>query len=71
MPGQLPTEGEAGVPISKDYHAIKQLALKKISRLVGEEVVMRARNNGLMTWKVIASHESPDVIPEKHHREWT
>jgi len=25
---------------------------------------MKTRNNGSMTWKVIASHEPPDVIPE-------
>ncbi len=68
MPGQLPTEGEAEVRTSKDYHAIKQLALEKISSLVGEDVVIRTRNNRSMTWKVIASHEPPDVIPEKDHR---
>jgi hypothetical protein len=31
-------------------------------------VVIRTRNNGSMTWKVIASHEPPDDIPEKDHR---
>jgi hypothetical protein len=62
MLGQLPTEAEA--PLSKDYHAIKKAAVEKIQQLVGEEVVMKTRNNGSMTWKVIASHEPPDVIPE-------
>jgi hypothetical protein len=50
--------------LSKDYHAIKKAAVEKIQQLVGEEVVMKTRNNGSMTWKVIASHEPPDVIPE-------
>jgi hypothetical protein len=63
MPGKLPTEAEA--PLSKDYHAIRKAAVDKIQQLVGEEVVMKTCNNASMTWKVIASHEPPDVIPEK------
>jgi hypothetical protein len=65
MPGQLPTEKEQ--PLAKDYAAIKKQALEKIKSLVGETVTVRTRNNGAMTWTVIASHDPPDVIPEKEH----
>ncbi len=65
MPGQLPTEKEQ--PSAKDYTAIKKQALEKIKSLVGGTVMMRTRNNGAMTWMVIASHDPPDVIPEKVH----
>jgi hypothetical protein len=66
MPGQIPTDKE----IPKDYTAIKRQALEKISKLVGEEVIIKTRNNGSMTWKVIGSHEPPDVIPEMEHRDY-
>ena len=65
MPGQLPTEREQ--PSAKDYVAIKKQALEKIKSLVGETVTVRTRNNGAMTWTVIASHDPPDVFPEKEH----
>jgi hypothetical protein len=51
--------------LSKDYHAIKKVAVEKIQQLVGEEVVMKSRNNGWITWKVIACHKPSDVILEK------
>ena len=68
MPGQLPTENEQ--PSAKDYTAIKKQALEKIQSLVGEKVTIKTRNNGAMTWTVIASHDPSDVIPEKEHNEY-
>jgi hypothetical protein len=68
MPGQLPTEKEQ--PLAKDCMAIKMQALEKIKSLVGEKVTIKTRNNGAMTWTVIASHDPPDVILEKEHNEY-
>ncbi len=68
MPGQLPTEKEQ--PLAKDYMAIKKQALDKIKSLVGEKVTIKTRNNGAMTWTVIASHDPCDVIPENEHNEY-
>jgi len=68
MPGQLPTEKEQ--QLGKDYTAIKMQALQKIKSLAGEKVTIKTRNNGSMTWTVIASHDPPDVIPEKEHNEY-
>jgi hypothetical protein len=68
MPGQLPTEKEQ--PLAKDYTAIKMQALEIITSLVGEKVTIKTRNNGAMTWTVIASHDPPDVIPEKEHNQY-
>jgi hypothetical protein len=66
VPGQIPTDKE----IPKDYTAIKRQALEKISKLFGEEVIIKMQNNGSMTWKVIGSHEPSDVIPEMEHHDY-
>ncbi len=68
MPGQFPTEKEQH--FGKDYMAMKMQALQKIKSLVREKVTIKTRNNGAMTWTVIASHGPSDVIPKKEHDEY-
>jgi hypothetical protein len=68
MPGQFPTEKEQH--FGKDYMAMKMQALQKIKSLVKEKVTIKTRNNGAMTWTVIASHGPSDVIPKKEHDEY-
>jgi hypothetical protein len=66
MPGQLPTKREQ--PLAKDYVARKKKqALEKIKSLLRETVTVRTRNNGAITWMVIASRDPPDAIPEREH----
>jgi hypothetical protein len=56
--------------LAKDYTAIKMQALEKIKFLVGEKVTIKTQNNGAMTWTIIASHDPPNVIPEKEHKKY-
>ncbi len=68
MIGQLPTEQKAALASGKDYATIKKLAWGKVKSLLGNEVVVKTKKNGSMTWKVIDSID-PDLaeaIPEVH-----
>ena len=54
MIGQLPTENEVtNGTSSKDYTTIKKQAWDKVNSLLGDEVVVKTKKNGSMTWKVI------------------
>jgi hypothetical protein len=61
MPGQLPSEDQQ----PKDYATIKQQAKEKIAAMVGHEITVSTRSNGAITWKVIASNDPTEIIPEK------
>jgi len=61
MPGQLPSEDQQ----PKDYAAIKQQAKEKIAAMVGHEITVSTRSNAAITWKVIASNDPTEIIPEK------
>jgi hypothetical protein len=61
MPGQL----SAGDNLPKDYAAVKKGAKDKIAAMVGKEETITSRSMGSITWKVVASNEPVDLIPEK------
>ena len=61
MPGQLP----AGDNLPKDYAAVKKAAKDKIAAMVGKEVTVTSRSMGSISWKVVASVDPVDLIPEK------
>jgi hypothetical protein len=61
MPGQLP----AGDNLPKDYAAIKKAVKDKIAAMEGKEVTVTSRSMGCITWKVVASVDPIDLIPEK------
>lgn len=60
MPGQLPS----GDALPKDYSAAKKAAQEKIAALVGHEVTVTSRTMGTIKWKVVASVDPEDPIPE-------
>jgi hypothetical protein len=63
MPGQLPTASEV---VQSDYASMKRRAQEKIASMIGTEVIIKASNNHIMTWTVVANHEpdSADVLGE-------
>ena len=61
--GQLPTEQEAALASGKDYATIKKIAWDKVKSLLGQEVVVKTKKNGSMTWKVIDSID-PDPVEQ-------
>ena len=64
MIGQLPTEQEAVLASGgKDYATIKKIAWDKVKSLLGQEVVVKTKKNGSMTWKVIDSID-PDPVEQ-------
>lgn len=68
MIGQLPTAQEAALPSGKDYTTIKKIAWEKVKSLLGNEVVVKTKKNGSITWKVIDSidPDPAEAIPEVH-----
>ncbi len=60
MPGQLP----AGDNLPKDYASVKKAAKDKIAAMVGQEITVVSKSMGSITWKVVASVDPVDVIPE-------
>ncbi|MFO0446461.1 MAG: hypothetical protein ACK51L_02220 [bacterium] len=64
MPGQLPTASEV---VQNDYASVKRRAQEKIASLIGTEVIIKASNNRVMTWTVVANHEpdGEDILGEK------
>ncbi len=71
MIGQLPTESEVANSTSgKDYATLKKLAWDKVKSLLGNEVVVKTKKNGSMTWKVIESMDNDDIIPEHNNSQY-
>ena len=64
MPGQLPTASEV---VQSDYASMKRRTQEKIASMIGTEVIIKASNNRVMAWAVIANHEpdSGDILGEK------
>jgi hypothetical protein len=64
MPGQLPTASEV---VQNDYASVKRRAQEKIASMIGTEIIIKASNNRVMAWAVIANHEpdSGDILGEK------
>jgi hypothetical protein len=68
MIGQPLTAQEAALASGKDYMTIKKIAWEKVKSLLGNEVVMKTKKNGSITWKVIDSidPDPAEAIPEVH-----
>jgi len=71
MIGQIPTENEVTNGTSgKDYTTIKRQAWDKVKSLLGQEVVVKTKKNGSMTWKVIESIDNDNVILEHDNSQY-
>jgi hypothetical protein len=64
MPGQLPTASEV---VQSDYASMKRRAQEKVASMIGTEVIIKASNNHVMTWTVVANHgpDCADILGEK------
>ena len=51
-------------------HLIKPGVIVKEKSLLGNEVVVKMKKNGLMTWKVIESFDNNDVIPKHNNLQY-